>query len=279
MNTRTRAAAAMTALANRYETAGKKPVELVGGPDWVAMPGCPGMMMHRGHLSAALDYYDFAAMIDPDDLGHRFSKALVLESLGDWHRAIAAFQGLFGSVYDDAARAAIERCGVKADGRVPSQLSRASLVRVVEWEDHDATSETGSVISSLARARARRQHARAAMPMRAETDAEQAAAVASSFVHLLLDRQWSAAHAMLAPGHCAPGPEHLREAFERLFGAEVFPVSADVFEVQTDMEQLSDADLGWVHVAIPSRQAEAVSLVVTRHTSGLKVRDVAIGSP
>lgn len=279
MNTRKRAAAAMNALANRYESIGKRPAALVDGPEWVGMPRCPGMKMHRGYLQAAIAYHEFAAMIDPDDPAHVFSKALVLEVLGDWQEAMAAFQMLTGTIYDEAAHAAMDRCRDKAAGQKPRQLSNASMLRVAEWEDHDATFQTEGAIASLARARARRHQQQRARQKCVECDVEDAAQVASSFVNLLLDRQWSAAHAMLAPEPRGPGPEVLRDAFEGLFGADPFPVSADVLDVQTDLDQLRDADLGWVHVAIPSDRAEAVSLVVTRDTTGFKVRDVAFGYP
>lgn len=279
MNTRKRAAAAMNALANRYESIGKKPAALVDGPEWVVMPCCPGMKMHRGHLQAAIEYYEFAAMIDPEDPAHAFSKALVLEVLGDWQDAVVALQMLAGTIYDEAARVAMDRCRDKATGGPANQLSTTSILRVAEWEDHDATFEIEGAITSLARARARRHRQRSARSKCVESDVEDAAQVARSFVHLLLDRQWSAAHAMLAPEPRGPGPEVLRDAFEGLFGADPFPVSADVFDVQTDLDQLRDADLGWVHVAIPSDRAEAVSLVVTRDTAGFKVRDVAFGYP
>lgn len=276
--TRARAAAALLALANRYESAGKRSAGTVVGPDWEPMPFCEGTMMHRAHLTAAMEFYELAAQLDPDIASHGFPRALLQETVGDWAAAIASFERLSGTVYADAANEAIERCRAKARGQDTRPLAVESVHRLLDWEDQDWSAESRHGVVPLAQARRRREQ-RAVSLTAQQHEAERAALVAAEFVNLLLDRQWSAAHAMLAPEEIGANPESLQSAFESLFEDEPYPISADVFDVQTDLEQLCDADLGWVYVSIPSEHAEAVSLVVTRHQADYRVRDVAFGRP
>ncbi|MCB1590251.1 MAG: hypothetical protein KDI56_15180 [Xanthomonadales bacterium] len=284
---RYKAASAVVSLANRTESAGRKDAETAKGKSWQAMPFNPHSLMNPAKLREAVAYYEIAESIDRDAAGWGYPRALLLETMGAWDEAIAAFQALAGTIYAEPGEWGAKRCASKRVGRydefaevgLPTDVMNALGYGTTEAQHGQLADDN----TSLAR-----QAANEANPAKsneefgdADEDLSQelAASTAMAFANRLLDRDYKAAQQMLHSWDAGMTAEDLRESFEPLFDGEAFPESASVFDVQTDLPQLELNDLAWVYVTINSENAEAVSLLVAHEKKRLVVRNVEFGRP
>jgi hypothetical protein len=275
---RYKAAEAVVALAHRAESAGRKDTKSAKGKQWQPMPFGTGLMIDAEKLREAAAYYEIAESIDRAAAGFGYPRAMLLESLGAWDEAIAAFKAVDGS-YVSVARAAVSRCKQKRDGKYDEFATTGDDIEI------DADALAAQLDAKLQKF----QQASAAAPGKSkkggssavdEQLGQQAADTALAFVNLLLDRNYKGAHAMLHKWDSGVTPDELREEFEPLFEDEDFPQAANVFDVKTDSPQLEPPDdVAWVYVSISSENAEAVSMIVTRDKKKLVVRSVEFGRP
>ncbi len=297
---RYKAAAAVFALANRTESAGKKDSKAANGKPWEEMPFAANTRMHVGKLREAVAYYEIAESINRDAAGWGYPRAMLLESMGAWDEAIAAFQSVADTMYAQPGQAGAQRCEEKRGGGY-HELAALGLPKefldAMQGLDADAyfaalavEAEAGAEAKVDADIDAKRERvASKAKPKQkkgksADADdddskRQQAAETALAFVNHLLDRDYRAARAMLHTADSGLSEEELQQGFEPLFEDEDFPESAVVFDVQTDMPQLEADDLAWVYVSINSENQEAVSMLVARAKKRLVVRGVEWGRP
>lgn len=284
---RYKAAEAVVALAHRTESAGKKLSAAAKGKAWVTMPHVPGYSMNPDKLREAAAYYEIAESINRSAAGWGYPRAMLLESMGDYTQAIAVFETLAGTLYEQPGKQGVSRCVKKRAGtyRIEDDFS-ADDRSDPDQDGADAELLPGADLKSLM---SYLQSADAPTPKsgkdqpaaNADSDAVRQAAIdtAQVFVNLLLDQNYPAAQAMLHPHDSGMTAEELQEGFSAMFEGEPFPESAQVFDVQTDMPQLELDDLAWVYVTIHSENMEAVSLIVAKAGKRLVVRDVEFGRP
>ena len=277
------------ALAHRAESAGKKDSAAAKGKQWQPMPFSPNTSMHVEKLREGVAYYEVAESIQRDAAGFGYPRAMLLEAMGAYDEAIAAFQALAGTIYAQPGDMGVQRCLDKQRGNY-DELASLGLPQdfLDAMNDFDADAFfAGPGAPSDAEIDARLARAAATQGKREKSSADddqdairqQAADTALAFVNHLLDRNYSAARALLHPHESGFTEDELREAFEPMFEGEDFPQSANVYDVQTDMPGLDADDIAWVYVSIDSENAEAVSLHVARDRKRLTVRNVEWGRP
>lgn len=282
---RYKAAAAVVALANRAESAGFKEAASAKGAQWLPMPFNADRRMNPGKLREAVTYYEIAESISREAAGWGYPRALLLENMGAWDQAIAAFDGLAGTPYAQPGRMGSERCASKRAGTFqefdvsddPDGVEE-DVEPGLDVEADDALAAKVERMAASAMAAARTSGPDTDVDDDA-TLAQQASETALVFVNHLLDRDYRAAQAMLHPHESGMTADELRDEFEPMFEGEDFPNSANVFDVQTDMPTLELDDLAWVYVSIDSDNQEAVSLHVARDRGRLVVRQVEFGRP
>lgn len=246
------AAAAVVSLANRTESAGKKDADQAKGKGWVPMPGSPDLCIKPDKLREAVAYYEIAESIDRAAAGWGYPRAMLLEAMGAWDEAIAAYATQAGSAYEEPGKMGIARC----------TKMRRNTPGVTAAPDRAPTPPPAQVIADDEDGRR-----------------EQATETAQAFVNQLLDRNYRAARAMLHPAGSQLTDDDLREGFEAMFEGEDFPETATVFDVKTDLPGLEPGDLAWVYVTIDSENQEAVSMHVSRHDGRPVVRNIEWGRP
>ncbi len=297
---RYKAAAAVVALANRAESAGKKDFDMAKGAQWVPMPYQPVTKINIEKLREAVAYYEIAESIFPAAAMHGYSRALLLEEMGEWDAAIAAHAAMPNTSGEESI--GIKRCQEKKDGTydelkfmgfsqeqidamnadddddIPPSAPNPELSAVINSMDGKSPAELMAELEAYVKGR--RAAEAASAPAKADGDdkaSDDAAAVALSFVNLLLDRDYATASKLVHPKEKARSAKALRESFEPMFEDEDFPSSANVYDVRTDMPKLGADGVAWVYVAIDSENAEAVSMNIFRHEGVLLVRDLEWG--
>ena len=286
---RYKAAAAVVALANRADSAGKKDASAAKGKQWQPMPFSPNTAMHVEKLREGVAYYEIAESIQRDAAGFGYPRAMLLESMGAYDEAIAVFRALAGTIYEQPGTMGVQRCLDKQRGSYDELTSLGlsqEFLDALGDIDADALFADGGGLSGAGidagRTRAAAKNDERRKPTGDDDqDAirQQAADTALAFVNHLLDRNYIAARALLHPDESGFTEDELREAFEPMFEGEEFPQSANVFDVQTDMPNLELDEIAWVYVTIDSENAEAVSLHVARAGKRLTVRSIEWGRP
>jgi hypothetical protein len=108
------------------------------------------------------------------------------------------------------------------------------------------------------------------------------ASVATAFVTALGARDYAAAYAYTSETyHNANSLEAMRGAFELVVPSDWGPVGPiAVAETLTDWPGKHDSDVAWVFVSVGGDMySEAVTAVITREGSDLKVRSAEFGRP
>lgn len=290
-----KAAAAVVALAHRTESAGKKDgkdAKITKGSPWQPMPHGHHQLMHEGKLREAVAYYEIAESIHRESAGLGYPRAMLLETIGAYDEAIAAFQSLKGTYYEQPGQMGIKRCQDKQKGNydelasigLPKEFTDAfaDLDADAFFAELDSGPSDEAIDAKLERAQKvlEAQFKKGSAPQTDDdTIHQQATDTALAFVNHLLDRNYSAARKMLHTHESGLTEEELRESFEPMFEGEDFPQSANVFDVQTDMPNLEPDDIAWVYITIDSANAEAISLHVARDKKRLVVRNIEWGRP
>lgn len=267
---RARAATAVMALATRAESSGRKSGPAAKGKNWQPMPYVKDIRMDLGKMREAVGFYEIAEELNPEAAGFGFPRAMLLEAIGDWDAAIAAFAALKGTGYEQHSLGAEERCRAKKAGTFdPAAEAIAALRRAQAAGDKSA----GALLAMMT------ANSAAAASAPAEDPFERAVAdTARRFVNLLLDRDWNGAKALLHPSEPLDAATMERE-FTALFEGEDWPPSADVHSIDEEDPTLEDDDLASVYVEVSSLQVEAVTLTVCRGDDHFRVRRVEFGRP
>lgn len=267
---RARAATAVMALATRAESSGRKSGAAAKGKGWQPMPFVKDIKMDVGKMREAVGFYGIAEELNPEAAGFGFPRAMLLEAIGDWAAAIAAFAALEGTGYEQHSAGAVERCRAKKAGTFdPAAEAIAALRRAQASGDNSATAMLAMMTAGSAGGAA----ATAVDPY------EQALGdTARRFVNLLLDRDWSGAKAMLHADDPLDA-ETMEREFTALFEDEDWPPSADVHSIDEEDSTLEDDDLASIYVEVSSLQVEAVILTVCRGDDHFRVRRVEFGRP
>jgi tetratricopeptide (TPR) repeat protein len=282
-----RAAAAVMALAHRSESAGKKDAVCAKGKQWQAMPFDPRSKMQVEKLREAVAFYEIAESLHREAAGLGYPRAMLLESMGAFDEAIAAFESLGGTYYEAPGKMGAQRCREKQAGSYDEMASLGlpqEFLDAMQGLDADAFfaaqgPSDADIDAKLARVAAKNAKAKPGKADQDDGNRQQAAETAQRFVGHLLDRDYAAARAMLHPHESGLTEAELRDAFEPMFEGEPFPESANVFDVKTDMPGLDIDDIAWVYVTIDSENVEAVSLIVAREKKRYYVRNIEWGRP
>ena len=280
-----RAAAAIMALAHRSESAGKKEAASAKGKQWQSMPFDTRNRMQVAKLREAVAFYEIAESLHREAAGLGYPRAMLLEAIGAFDEAIAAFESLAGTYYEAPGKMGIERCRDKQRGDYDELRSLGlpqEFLDAMEGVDADAffaaQGPTDEEIDAKLE-RAAKLTPKKNEPANEDELRQQAADTAQAFVNHLLDRNYSAARAMLHPHESGFTEDELKESFEPLFEGENFPESADVFDIRTEGTDLEPDDLAWVYINIDSENAEAISLHVARDRKRFVVRNIEWGRP
>jgi tetratricopeptide (TPR) repeat protein len=282
---RYKAAAAVVALGHRAESAGKKEAKTVKGGPWQPMPYEPQQVINPAKLREAVRYFEIAESIDAAAAAHGYLRAMVLEQMGEWDEAIAAYDGMPNSSGEEPLGS--RRCREKQAGTYDELKfmgfsdEQIAMMRTGDDDEDDAAEAEFERKLAAAEKRTKQRGAeRKAAIGDEDVLRDEATKTAGAFVNLLLDRNWKGARAMLARRDAAAFKEKdLQECFECLFEDEEFPEAANVFDVQVGAHHLEPNDLAWVYVTIESDNQEALSLIVTRNGEDLQVRAVEFGRP
>ena len=108
------------------------------------------------------------------------------------------------------------------------------------------------------------------------------AAVAQAFVTALGARRYPPAYALTSETYRqANSLEVMRDAFERVVPSDWGPLGPIVVaETLTDWPDKQQGDVAWVFVSVGGDMySEAVTAVITREGSGLRVRSAEFGRP
>ena len=294
---RRKAAAAVFALGQRSASKGRMEAEGAPKAGWMPSPGDAARgYIHTGKLREALAYYDIALSIlapgDPNGSFTLYTKALLLEEIGDYADAEAAFRSLQGSPYESPAQLGVKRCAQRRagsyDARAEMRMGFEHLAQTLQDRPGAAyllaaMQHVQEALMAQPDSRADHAHAAAQAPKHetpSDADEEAAAEFAQRFVDLLLDRDYSAARQWLHADLARLTPGDLKASFEALFAEEPFPESAHVFDALRDWPAKRAGDIASFYVTIESENAEAVSVIVARDGGGaLKVRDIEWGRP
>jgi tetratricopeptide (TPR) repeat protein len=224
---RYKAAAAVLALANRTESAGRRSAHAAKGKPWVDMPYKAHRKINPAKLHEAVRYYEIAESISREAAGWGYPRGLLLESMGAWDEAIAVFQSLAGTVYAQVGEAAAQRCADKRAGNFdgfadlepsPELLRLMNLDRDEVDEELDAAIDAKLARHTPAQGKNKRSK-RCSGADHGDDDStrELAANTALTFVNHLLDRDYRAAHTMLHPWDAGIPPQVLKDEFETMF--------------------------------------------------------------
>jgi hypothetical protein len=291
-NAREKAAAAIVALAQRTESAGKKDAKSAKGAGWQPIPyGAASSRMHPAKLREAVELFEIAESLHAASAGFGYPRAMALETLGDWNAAIAAFEGMAGTYYDGMVATSVQRCEKKRAGTYDEAAELGLPPGFADAEPEDDAEPDAIQAAAIAAMQGKSAdellagieaylHGKTGGKQTGEDDplSEAAGHTALAFVECLLDRDYAGAHAMLHPGWKEMDQDALRDGFEEMFADDAeFPSVAHVQDVQTDMPGLAEGSVAWVYVTIASENAEAVTLVVARDGDVLCVRDVEYG--
>jgi tetratricopeptide (TPR) repeat protein len=279
---RSKAAAAVVSLAERAASRGRS--DQPGGPGkpgWVA--GADGRHILPRKLREALAYYDIALSIHPEAFW-RYTQALLLEELGDFAEAEAAFLALDGTTYGQFGQQAAGRCRQKQagtwdeDAAAQAWLQEQGIDPISDDDMADLLEELEGMEKIL--------EAGGTLPV-PDTDSLQgdgpmdnddlARQAATDFVDHLLAQDYDKAQAMLHSSMSDTGADELKEAFESMFEDEDFPESAQAFSSFDKWPDKWPEDLASVYVTIDSEEAEAVTVIVTREAGKLRIREIEWG--
>lgn len=281
---RRNAAAAVVSLGDRAASRGRtsQPGD-PGKPGWVAGADGSNRYILPRKLREAVAYYDIALSIHPEDFW-QYTKALLLEELGDFAQAQAVFLSLAGTQYGKPGQQGAERCKQKQDGSYDEDAAYEAWAKdhgiepigdadmadlMKELEGMSKILEAGGQLPVDAA-----DLLKGDGPMDNDDLARQAA---TEFVDLLLAQDYGKAQAMLHSSMSATSAGDLKEAFESMFEDEPFPESAQAFSSFDEWPDKSPDDLASVYVTIDSEEAEAVTVIVTREAGTLKISDIEWG--
>ncbi|MFT3806340.1 hypothetical protein [Arenimonas sp.] len=288
---RYKAAAAVVALANRAESAGLKEAGEVKGAQWQPVPYDEHSVFNQAKLREAVSYYEIAESIFPAAAGFGLPRAMILENMGEWDEAIAAYRAVDASGSEGIESIGIQRCEEKKAGTYDESEGLSDFDEDAEPSEEEAAmmqamqGKSTAEILAMMEAHMKNKMAGgksaaqpAAAPVGESAAADDAAQVALAFVNLLLDRDYKAARKLLHPDGDMSVAD-MKESFESMFEGEEFPTTANVFDVQTDMPNIGEDGVAWIYVNIDSDNQEAVAMVVAEHGGQLRLREVEFGRP
>lgn len=291
---RNKAAGAVFALGQR--TASKGQMDPSGTPKkgWIPSPqdAADGYIL-PAKLREALAYYDIATSIfvaeDPNRAFVVYTKALLLEKLGEFAEAESVFLSLKGTPYEHGGEKGAQRCKRRREGTydIRLEISSGFAETAQRMGNKPGVSEFLAaaqraqelVMAHLDAPRPAHVPAHSAASDEAGTDEDAGAKVAQTFVDRLLDRDYAGARTLLHSDLSALTGKDLERSFEALFDGEEFPEIANVFDVQRDWPGKRIEDVANLYVTIESENAEAVSVTVTREGGALKIREIEWGRP
>jgi tetratricopeptide (TPR) repeat protein len=292
---RNKAASAVTALGHRSESKGRlNEADLprnAKAAGWKLSGDDFGSYILPAKLREAVAYYDIAISIisatDPNRAFVIYTKALVLEQLGDYGDAAEIFASLAGGPYASPGDQGAERCRKKAQGSYDSATEISNAVATAAGKAFDAGNTNLAEAIKSVQAMIGGLTSRMASSAPAATDTqsqrddadEDAAQAALHFVNLLLERKYRDARELLHSSLSTTSADDLRNSFEALFSDEEFPDSANVFDTLLDWPDKKAGDLASVYVTIDSENAEAVNVVVAREKGKLAIREIEWGRP
>ena len=291
---RNKAAGAVFALAQRTASKGRIDSSATPKKGWVPNPQDAGYgYILPAKLREALAYYDIAISIfvpeDPNRAFTVYTKALLLEDLGEFSEAESVFLSLTGTAYEHSGQKGARRCKGRREGtydiRSEAQAGLAELAQ--KMGNKPGASD---VLAAMQRAQdvlfthldTRRPVQVAANSEKSEepvADEEAGAEVAQAFVNLLLDRDYAGARQLLHADLSKLTAKDLERSFESLFTEEEFPETANVFDAQRDWPDKRVEDVANFYVTIRSENAEAISVTVTQEGNALKIREIEWGRP
>ena len=287
-----KAASAVFALGQRSASKGRMEAEGSPKAGWIRSPGDPARsFIHPAKLREALAYYDIAISIiapsDPNASFTIYTKALLLEELGDYADAEAAYRSLRDTRYESPAQLGLKRCAQRRAGGYDAHAEmRAGFDHLAQTlQGRPGAADLLAAMQHVQEALttlpdSRVGQAKAPTPETLSDDDEEAAsAFAQRFVDLLLDRDYAGARQLLHADLSGLTPDDLKNSFEGLFTDEPFPESAHVFDALREWPAKLASDVASFYVTIESENAEAVSVIVTRDGSALKVRQIEWGRP
>ena len=279
---RSKAAAAVVSLGERSASRGRssEPGD-PGKPGWLA--GGSGLYILPRKIREAVAYYDIALAIHPEAFW-RYTRALLLEELGDLADAEAAFLSLAGSTYGPPGQQGAQRCRQKAAGSYDEGAAFDAWAKEQGLEPIDDAG-MAELLKEL-EAMAQTLEADGTLPT-PDTDSQpgdhimekdqQARQAAEQFVDFLLAQDYDRAQALLHSSMVDTSANELKEAFEAMFEGEDFPESAQAFSSFDEWPDKWPEDLASVYVTIDSEEAEAVTVIVTREDGRLTIREVEWG--
>lgn len=242
---------AASAVFHRAWRCHQKGVAAAKGPrpkGWIASPFDSRCWINPGKLRSAVDYFDISLAIYPD-LTAMNLRALTLKLLGDWDRAIAAFEAVAAAAqaqddkpYVDVAEAALVLC------------RRATANRPTETTVGDSEQLE-------------------------KTEPEK---FAESFADAVTQGRYGDARGMLAGELKKKWSEkRLKSTFLRMIGdTEGAVQSIDMVETLEEWPGKRTGDVGWLYVSLTGEDfSEAITVVVARDAGVLQIRELEWGRP
>jgi len=242
-----------------------------------------------------LAYYDIAISIqggpNPGSAYTVYTKGLLLEEMGEYAEAEATFVLLKGSGYEAAGNTSLLRCQRRREG---TYSMRADAQAELDRTAQKVAGKPGGAELLAAMRDAQEAlfahldaHRVVIVPAANDSDGDNGAndeeeaviAIAQQFVDLLLDRNYAAAKALLHSDLSKMSAKDLERHFEAMFADEEFPEIAHVLNVQKDLPYGRADDIASCYVTIESLNAEAVTVMVTREGSALKISEISWGRP
>lgn len=291
---RNKAAGAVFALGQRTASKGRMDSSATPKKGWIPNQQDAGYgYILPAKLREALAYYDIAISIflpeDPNRAFTVYTKALLLEDLGEFSEAETVFLSLAGTLYESSGQKGARRCKGRREGtydiHAEAQAGLAELAQKM-GNKPGASDILGAMqqaqealLSHLDAHRRGQVAANSEMSEEPITDEDAGAEVAQTFVNLLLDRNYTGARQLLHMDLSALTANDLKRNFESLFTGEEFPETANVFDAQRDWPDKRVEDVANFYVTIESENAEAVSVTVTHEGDSLKIREIEWGRP
>lgn len=272
---RFKAASAVVSLANRCADKGREQKAPAKG-GWVPNGNGFGGFVQPKKLREAVAYYEIAHTIHPEPFA-AYTRAMLLEELGDYDAAEQAFVALKGTSYETFGADAAVRCRQHRAGTFnpDAQLDAAFAGLDENGEVDDAT-----VDAMMKKLDAHLGNADTGPDDGEESEDEvEANILALTFVDLLTRRQYAQARKHLHASMKATTAADLREAFEALFEDEELPDGVDVQQVLTDWPGKGPDDIASIYVSLASENAEAVTVLVCREGKRFAIRQIEWGRP
>lgn len=272
---RFKAASAVVALANRCaDKARGQKAAAKGG--WVANGNGFGGFVLPAKLREAVAYYEIAHSIHPEPFA-AYTRAMLLEELGDYDAAEQAFLALEGTSYGEFGKQAAERCRQHRAGTFdPEAVLDAAFAGLDDNGEVDEATVDALMAKLHGHGGGGDEDDEGDEPSEDELEAN---ILALTFVDLLTRRQYAQARKHLHASMKATTANDLRDAFEALFEDEELPDGVDLHQVLTDWPGKGPDDVASLYVSLGGENAEAVTVLVCREGKRLAIRQIEWGRP